>query len=281
MKPCRRTSRGARQGELGDDRVRPRTVVRLCQAFRGGADAGAPRTLLVRLGSGLLSWTAQRHRARPAHRVGPGPTERVAGRVLVDAGGGVRGFLSKLGLTRSYVCLNAFPWALFPAQANTVESRLAEPEQALWRNRLHDLARTSSIQAVCLRSRRAGCVARVARQVGVCGRGDSLTEQPRRDDPSGCVARGDHQVTSRGEPGRRRRPDASQLRPCLRGGRHSAIPRRDLPFGVPSFLGDGAWKRAQVGRGTVFRPSRRPVHAGVGSPPVVTASRPQSVRCFR
>ena len=34
----------------------------------------------------------------------PGPTERIAGRTLVgDAGQRVQGFLSKLGLTRSYV----------------------------------------------------------------------------------------------------------------------------------------------------------------------------------
>ena len=46
----------------------------------------------------------------------PGPTERIAGRTLVgDAGQRVQGFLTKLGLTRSYVCLNAFSYALFPS----------------------------------------------------------------------------------------------------------------------------------------------------------------------
>ncbi len=38
----------------------------------------------------------------------PGPTERVAMRTLVgDAGQRVQGFLAKIGLTRSYLCLNA------------------------------------------------------------------------------------------------------------------------------------------------------------------------------
>ena len=38
----------------------------------------------------------------------PGPTERVAGRTLVgDAGQRVQGFLHKLGLSRSYACVNA------------------------------------------------------------------------------------------------------------------------------------------------------------------------------
>src|SRR6188768_3043330 len=47
----------------------------------------------------------------------PGPTERIAGRTLVgDAGQRIQGFLSKLGLTRSYVCVNAFPVAVHPSQ---------------------------------------------------------------------------------------------------------------------------------------------------------------------
>jgi uracil-DNA glycosylase len=47
----------------------------------------------------------------------PGPTERIAGRTLVgDAGQRVQGFLSKLGLTRSYVCVNAYTYALLPSR---------------------------------------------------------------------------------------------------------------------------------------------------------------------
>ena len=39
----------------------------------------------------------------------PGPTERIPGRCLVgNAGQRVQGFLTKLGLTRSYVCVNAW-----------------------------------------------------------------------------------------------------------------------------------------------------------------------------
>ena len=48
----------------------------------------------------------------------PGPTERIAGRTLVgDAGQRVQGFLSKLGLTRSYVLVNAYAYALHPSRA--------------------------------------------------------------------------------------------------------------------------------------------------------------------
>ena len=42
----------------------------------------------------------------------PGPTERIAGRSLVgNAGQRVQGLLAKLGLTRSYLCLNAWAYA--------------------------------------------------------------------------------------------------------------------------------------------------------------------------
>jgi uracil-DNA glycosylase len=55
----------------------------------------------------------------------PGPTERVAGRSLVgSAGQRVQGLLAKLGLTRSYVCLNAWAYALHPSRARAAEADL-------------------------------------------------------------------------------------------------------------------------------------------------------------
>src|ERR671933_994621 len=66
----------------------------------------------------------------------PGPTERVAMRTLVgDAGQRVQGFLTKIGLTRSYVCLNAFAYALFPSSSHA-ETILRDQAQTAWRNEL-------------------------------------------------------------------------------------------------------------------------------------------------
>ena len=60
----------------------------------------------------------------------PGPTERVAGRTLVgDAGQRVQGFLTKLGLTRSYACVNAYAYALLPSRAQSAIPILSEPAQ--------------------------------------------------------------------------------------------------------------------------------------------------------
>ena len=86
----------------------------------------------------------------------PGPTERIACRTLVgDAGQRVQGFLSKLGLAHSYVCVNAYVYALRgdfpfgmpswlgddsrgrqsrPKRRNTVERDAADPLHTLiWR----------------------------------------------------------------------------------------------------------------------------------------------------
>ena len=58
----------------------------------------------------------------------PGATERIAGRTLVgDAGQRTKGFLAKLGITRSYLCLNAFACGLFPSHASQADAVLHDP----------------------------------------------------------------------------------------------------------------------------------------------------------
>jgi hypothetical protein len=65
----------------------------------------------------------------------PGPTERVAMRTLVgDAGQRVQGFLAKIGLSRSYLCLNAFALALHPSSFWEGPEILRDEDQMEWRN---------------------------------------------------------------------------------------------------------------------------------------------------
>ena len=79
----------------------------------------------------------------------PGPTERIAGRCLVgNAGQRVQGLLTKLGMTRSYVCLNAWCFALHPSRASAEKAKLREPAQLAWRNELYDRVAGPSLQAV-------------------------------------------------------------------------------------------------------------------------------------
>ena len=53
---------------------------------------------------------------------------------------------------------------------------------------------------------------------------------------------------------------------------YAAIPRRDLPFGAPAFLGDDAWVRAQPGgaQNSVARPSPDDGHTLIWHAPDVT-----------
>src|SRR5918994_4653949 len=79
----------------------------------------------------------------------PGPTERIASRTLVgDAGQRVQGFLSKLGLTRSYVLVNAYAYALLPSRADDALPMLAEAPHRTWRNKLLDDVTGASLQAI-------------------------------------------------------------------------------------------------------------------------------------
>jgi hypothetical protein len=72
----------------------------------------------------------------------PGPTERVAMRTLVgDAGQHVQGFLANIGLTHSYVCLNAFVYALHPHSFSEGGRIFRDPEHLAWRNELFDKAK--------------------------------------------------------------------------------------------------------------------------------------------
>ena len=43
--------------------------------------------------------------------------------------------------------------------------------------------------------------------------------------------------------------------PAFEESDYAAIPRRDLPFGAPAFLGDDSWLRITRGRSSVSRPS--------------------------
>src|SRR4051795_12029348 len=79
----------------------------------------------------------------------PGPTERIAGRTLVgDAGQRVQGFLSKLGLTESYLCVNAFPYALHPSYGPQADELLAAHDEQVWRHKFYDAVCPSHLETV-------------------------------------------------------------------------------------------------------------------------------------
>lgn len=191
----------------------------------------------------------------------PGPTERVAMRTLVgDAGQRVQGFLAKIGLTRSYICLNAFIYALHPSSFFEGREILRDPEHLAWRNELFDKVKGSdptTLQAIVA----FGSQAQDA--IGLWeGKGSvPVIEVPHpssRDPRSLLEAWHEAVVWLRDIV----TPDPEADPPPNYDGQfreedYSRIPSTDLPFGVPDWLGDDAWGRASRPRhnNSVSRPS--------------------------
>ena len=188
----------------------------------------------------------------------PGATERIAGRTLVgDAGQRVQGFLAKLGLTRAYLCLNAFSYALIPGQASQGDNVLTQPAQLAWRNRLFDRVHQPALQAI------VAFGAQAQRAIDLWpGKGATpVIEVPHPSSHDEAVLltrwraaivqlRG---IVTADDDGDATLPNYGQT---FRESDHAAIPARDLPFGVPAFLGNDASGRAlsPPRRSSVSRP---------------------------
>ncbi len=189
----------------------------------------------------------------------PGPTERIAGRTLVgNAGQRVQGLLAKLGLTQSYLCVNAWAYAVHPTKATDEQGHLADPEQLSWRNALYDAVTGDALQAVI-------AFGEMAQQAVAqwTGRPDvPLHEVPH---PSSRDAKRllDEWRAAVEQLRPVATPDAVGLNEGPNYGTrfaesdYAAVPRSDLPFGAPAFLGDDAWVRAKPGgtQNSVDRPS--------------------------
>ncbi len=175
----------------------------------------------------------------------PGPTERLVGRTLVgDAGQRVQGFLTKLGLTRSYLCLNAHLYALHPTQAGQGGDALKDPNIMQWRNQLYDAAKTPKVKAVVA----FGDQAQQAVDLW-SGKGNLPVFQvphPSSRNPKALLdawRAAIPQLRNLVTPD----PDGNANTPNygtkFTEADYTRIPMRDLPFGVPSWIGDDSWGR--------------------------------------
>ena len=189
----------------------------------------------------------------------PGPTERVAGRSLVgSAGQRVQGLLAKLGLTRSYVCLNAWAYALHPSRARAAEADLDDPIQRDWRNALYDAVTGPQLQAIVA----CGGMAQAALRQWSTRPAVPLREVPHpssRDakrllDAWRATVADLREVVTPDPDGDN---TAANYGSRFTEADYAPVPRGDLPFGAPAFLGDDAWVRAKPGgaQNSVERPS--------------------------
>lgn len=176
----------------------------------------------------------------------PGATERIASRTLVgDAGQRVQGFLTKLGLTKSYACLNAFAYAVIPSKMNDAEPFLTDAAHVVWRNQVFDKVAGPALQAIVAFGRKAQDVVALWP-----GRGTTPVFEvahPSSHDPVALINSWRNAVTAlRGIV----TPDSVALSATPNYGAtfqesdYAVIPRGDLPYGVPASLGNDAWIRA-------------------------------------
>jgi uracil-DNA glycosylase len=202
----------------------------------------------------------------------PGPTERVAGRTLVgDAGQRVQGFLAKLGLTRSYICLNAFSFALFPSHGQAGKAVVADPDMTAWRNQVFDAIKTPNLQVVVA----FGAFAEQAVELWPGRAGLTVAKVPHPSSRNATTLLNEW----RAKIGQLRAvvtpdPDGDATGPnygtSFGNADYAPIPRRDLPFGVPPWLGDDAWGRSASPRhnNSVSRPTPDDRHMLIWIAPV-------------
>jgi hypothetical protein len=203
----------------------------------------------------------------------PGATERIANRTLVgDAGQRVQGFLKKIGLTRSYVCLNAFAYALIPSKAKDADVVLRASEHVTWRNRLYDLAKGVHVAAIIA----FGGEAQQAVNLWT-GKGNTPVlslPHPSSRDPKKLIDAWRASVVQLRPivpPDADGIPYPPNYGPQFLETDYERIPARDLPFGVPIWFGDDAWLRKKsqnVEHSSVNRPKPDDRHTLIWKAPV-------------
>lgn len=202
----------------------------------------------------------------------PGPTERVVCRTLVgDAGQRVQGFLRKLGLNRSYVLVNAFPYAVHPSATSQARPLLADHDHRVWRNQLFDAVIGPDLQAI---------VAFGANAQAALALWDTAPPQvPTFKIPHPSA----HDEADLLNKWRAELPNVRAVVTPDPGGDQSEpnygttfdesdygrIPPADLPFGLPSWMGDDSWGRTASPRhnNSVNRPGTDPDHTLVWQAP--------------
>ena len=188
----------------------------------------------------------------------PGPTERIGDRALIgNAGQRVQGFLSKIGLTRSYVCLNGFVYALHPSNLSDGMKLISDPVHTAWRNKVFDAATGPKLQAIVA----FGVLAQKAIELWD-GKGDVPvfeTYHPSyRHDETKLTADWNRVITelraivTKDKGGNNTLPLYGDV---IIESDYSPIPPRDLPFGTAPFIGDEHWLRTTSrGKNSVSRP---------------------------
>ena len=176
----------------------------------------------------------------------PAADENVTRRILCGhAGQRVQGYLTKLGLTRSYVMVNSVLYSIFGQFDDTMQTFMDRPANEAWRNSLLDALVGSQTEAVLAFGKAAKHV--VDRWPGAAplkaqGRVFFLTHPTARPE-SAVVTNWNGKLNAIGAkvtPDPDGNVDLSKYPgPNFKKADHVRIPLRDLGFGSPAWLGDG------------------------------------------
>ncbi len=175
----------------------------------------------------------------------------MVGRTLVgDAGQRVQGFLGKLGLTQSYVLVNAYPVALHPGDFFEAKPVLSDTDQRTWRNRFYDMVAGPNLQAIVA----FGGNASEALELWE-GKPDVPTFEvphPSHPDEENTLTKfqtaitGLRAVVTPDDDGDAGGPNYGGTK--FEEADYKPIPQADLPFGLPPWIGDDAWGRRATHR---------------------------------
>jgi uracil-DNA glycosylase len=194
----------------------------------------------------------------------PGPTERIACRTLVgDAGQRVQGFLTKLGLTRSYALVNAHPYALHPGKASKALQLLKATEHKNWRNKFYADITGPDLEAIVAFGGQAQ--AALAEWTSHPGVPVFNIPHPSSDNETVLLDKWRQAIVDLraivtpdpdGDPG------VPNYGNKFAESDYAPVPARDLPFGLPAWFGDDAWGRSDSPRhnNCVQRPKDDPEH---------------------
>lgn len=201
----------------------------------------------------------------------PGPTERLVGRTLVgDAGQRVQGLLTKIGLTHSYVLVNAFAYAVHPSRVPDALPLLADPIQLKWRNRFYDLVSGPQVQAVIAfggNAQEALAQWTTAPDVPTFN-----IPHPSDHDTSDLVSKWKAalpQIRAAVTPDADGTNTGPNYGTDFTEADYAAIPAADLPYGLPVWIGNDSWGRTSQPRhnNCVDRSTTDPNHSMIWRAP--------------
>lgn len=174
----------------------------------------------------------------------PGPTERLTCRNLVgDAGQRVQGFLAKLGLTHSYLCLNAFLYALHPSHFFSAKDILELPDHVTWRNKVFNRLVGTDLQAVIAFGSMAQLAVDLWTDVSVPVFKVAHPSFREEEELLAGWREAIPQLRAIITPDSDGNNTSPNYGTTFTEADYAPIPRRDLPFGIPSWIGDDAWGR--------------------------------------